>query len=273
MLKIPIQYANYTEHQCKVTNDLRTLNKGALQLSFLWCTVPCIGTTENGIRHEWNHGIHLLTNASCFHWFLWEIAKLQCFLKIGASPSPFDGIIETISMVFSWNIFQTYNCMFIFENYVFKFWKATKNTKCMWSSCSIVTGLPEQIYCYRRVCSIPDKWKITVRISVIISKIPKFRKWQLFINAEYIKIKVVQQLVCNSVFTKKEFKRPKLLCRTLYAVSFVLSVVIVITFIMMICLQYHSSERYDMSLVTRKPVFRVSDEVRLKPACAATEAS
>ena len=28
-----------------------------------------------------------------------------------------------------------------------------------------------------------------------------------------------------------------------------------------------------MSLVTRKPVFRVFDQVRLKPACAATEAS
>ena len=29
----------------------------------------------------------------------------------------------------------------------------------------------------------------------------------------------------------------------------------------------------NMSLVTRKPVFGVFDKVRLKPACAATEAS
>ena len=30
---------------------------------------------------------------------------------------------------------------------------------------------------------------------------------------------------------------------------------------------------YNMSLITRKPVFGVSDQVRLKPACSATEAS
>ena len=34
----------------------------SLQLSFLWCTVPCIGTTENGIRHKWNHDILSLTS-------------------------------------------------------------------------------------------------------------------------------------------------------------------------------------------------------------------
>ena len=28
-----------------------------------------------------------------------------------------------------------------------------------------------------------------------------------------------------------------------------------------------------MSLITRKPVFEIFDQVRLKPACAATEAS
>ena len=31
--------------------------------------------------------------------------------------------------------------------------------------------------------------------------------------------------------------------------------------------------RYHMSLVTRKPVFGVFNQVRLKPACSATEAS
>ena len=130
--------------------------KRIIQLSFLWCAVPYIGTTENGIRHEWNHDTRSLTSTSCFHfhWFLWGIAKLWCFLKIGAPLSLFDGIIETILMAFSWNIFQAYNRMFIFENNVFKFQKATKNTKCTWSSCSIVTGLAEQMHCNRRVCSI-----------------------------------------------------------------------------------------------------------------------
>ena len=31
--------------------------------------------------------------------------------------------------------------------------------------------------------------------------------------------------------------------------------------------------KHKMSLIMRKPVFRVSNQVRLKPACAATEAS
>ena len=30
---------------------------------------------------------------------------------------------------------------------------------------------------------------------------------------------------------------------------------------------------FNMSLITRKPVFGVSDQVRLKPACSATETS
>ena len=123
----------------------------SLQLSFLWCTV--LFTTENGIRHEWHQDPRSLKSTS---WFLWEIAKLWCFLKIGASLFLFDGIIETISMAFSWNIFQAYNRMFIFEKNVFTFWNATKSTKCTCSSCSIVTGLAGQIYCYRRVCSIPE---------------------------------------------------------------------------------------------------------------------
>ena len=55
-----------------------------------------------------------------FSLVLWEIAKLWYLLKIRASLSPFDGIIETISMAFSWNIFQAYHRMFIFENNVFK---------------------------------------------------------------------------------------------------------------------------------------------------------
>ena len=159
----------YSEHQWKVTNHSRTFYKGTLLvlseqrtavisafIFVVYSPVPCIGTTENGIRHEWNHDMRSLTSTSCFHWFLWEIAKLWCFLKIGASLSLFDGIIETISMAFSWNIFQIYNRMFIFENNVFKFWKAKKSTKCTCSSCSIVTGLTEQIYYYRRVCSIPE---------------------------------------------------------------------------------------------------------------------
>ena len=35
--------------------------------------------------------------------------------EIGASLSLFDGTIELISTAFSWNIFQAYNRMFIFE--------------------------------------------------------------------------------------------------------------------------------------------------------------
>ena len=31
--------------------------------------------------------------------------------------------------------------------------------------------------------------------------------------------------------------------------------------------------RWEVSLVTRKPLFGVSDQIRLKPACSATEAS
>ena len=40
-------------------------------------------------------------------------------------------------------------------------------------------------------------------------------------------------------------------------------------------IHFHLSEmtRYHMSLVTRKPVFGVCDQVRLKPACSATETS
>ena len=40
--------------------------------------------------------------------------------------------------------------------------------------------------------------------------------------------------------------------------------------VLLFCCRYHCF--YHMSLVTRKPVFGVSDQVRLKPACAATEA-
>ena len=69
-----------------------------------------------------NHDTRSLKSTSCFHWFLWEIAKLWWFLKIGASLSLVDEITETISMAFSRNIFQAYNRMFIFENNVFKFW-------------------------------------------------------------------------------------------------------------------------------------------------------
>ena len=123
---------------------------------FSFFVVYSIGTTENGIRHKWNHDTCSLTSISCFHWFLWEIAKLWCFLKIWPSLFLSDGIIETISMAFSWNIFQAYNRMFIFENNVFKFWNATKSTKCTGGSFSIVIGLAEQFYCYRRVCSIPE---------------------------------------------------------------------------------------------------------------------
>ena len=36
----------------------------SLQLSFLRCTVPCIGTTGNGIRHEYNHETRSLTSTS-----------------------------------------------------------------------------------------------------------------------------------------------------------------------------------------------------------------
>ena len=104
----------------------------SVQLSFLWCTVQCIGTTENGIHHIWLHDTHLLMNTRCFHWVLWQLAKLWWFLKVWASLTLFDGIIGTILMVFSKNIFQA---CFVLKIMFSHFGKPRKSTKCMCSSC------------------------------------------------------------------------------------------------------------------------------------------
>ena len=45
----------------------------SVQLSFLWCTVLCIGTTENGFRHTWMHDAFSFMNTRCFHWVLWDL--------------------------------------------------------------------------------------------------------------------------------------------------------------------------------------------------------
>ena len=77
----------------------------SVQFSFLWCTVLCIDTTENGVRHTWMHDTLSLMNTRCFHWVLWELANWWWLLNVWASLALFDGIIETISMAFSRNIY------------------------------------------------------------------------------------------------------------------------------------------------------------------------
>ena len=94
----------------------------SVQLSFLWCTVLWIGTTENGVRHTWMNNTLFLMNTRCFHWVLWELEKWWWFLKVCASLALFVGIIETILMAYSRNIFPAYTHMFVFENNFFAFW-------------------------------------------------------------------------------------------------------------------------------------------------------
>ena len=74
----------YTEHQWSYHWLAYCLNTGghsvlsgqriavcsSVQLSFLWCTVLCIGTSENGIHHTWMHYTLSLMNSRCFHWVL-----------------------------------------------------------------------------------------------------------------------------------------------------------------------------------------------------------
>ena len=123
----------------------------SVQLSFLWCTVLWIGTTENSVCHKWMHYTLSLMSTRCFHRVLWELAKWWWFLKVWASLALFDGIIKTISMAFSRNIFQAYIDMFVFENNVFTFWQTAKSTKCTCSSCPLVAGLGKWFYCSRHV--------------------------------------------------------------------------------------------------------------------------
>ena len=101
----------------------------SVQLSFLWCTVLWNGTTENGVRHTWMHDTLSVMNTRCFHWVLWELAKFWWFLKVWASFTLYDGIIETISIAFSYNLFQSYTGIYVFENNVLHFDKQRKAQK------------------------------------------------------------------------------------------------------------------------------------------------
>ena len=117
--KLPLTRVHLTQEHTWIFLD-RELP--SVQLSVLWCSVLWIGTTENRVRHKWMHDTRSLMNIRCFHWVLWELAKWRWFLKVWASLALFDGIIETISMAFSRNIFQAYTGIFVFENNVFTFW-------------------------------------------------------------------------------------------------------------------------------------------------------
>ena len=117
--KLPMTRVHLTQEQIWIFLD-RELP--SVQLSFLWYTVLWIGTTENGVRHTWMHDALSLMNTRYFHWVLWELAKWWWFLKVWTSLALFDGIIETISMAFSRNIFQAYTGIFVFKNNVFTFW-------------------------------------------------------------------------------------------------------------------------------------------------------
>ena len=117
--KLPLTRVHLTQKHIWISLD-RELP--SVQLSFLWCTILWISTTENGVRHTWMHDTVSVMNTRCFHWVLWKLAKWWWFLKVWACLAVFDGIIETISMAFSRNIFQAYTGIFVFENNVFTFW-------------------------------------------------------------------------------------------------------------------------------------------------------
>ena len=91
--KLPLTRVQLTQEQIWIFLD-RELP--SVQLSFLWCTVLWIGTTEKGVRHTWMHDTLSVMNTRCFHWVLWELAKWWWVLKVWASLGLFDGIIETI---------------------------------------------------------------------------------------------------------------------------------------------------------------------------------
>ena len=114
--KLPLTRVPFTQEHFWIFLD-RELP--SVQLSFLWCTVLWIGITENGVRHTWMHDTLSLMNTRCFHWGLWELAKWWWFLKVWASFTLFDGIIETISMAFSRNIFQAYTGIIVFQKLMF----------------------------------------------------------------------------------------------------------------------------------------------------------
>ena len=96
----------YTEHR----NIFLDTELPSVQLSFLWCTVLGIGTTEKVfVRRECTLPF---TNE---HRVLWELAKWWWLLKVWASLALFDRIIETISMAFSRNIFQAYSGIFVLK--------------------------------------------------------------------------------------------------------------------------------------------------------------
>ena len=117
--KLPLTRVHLTQEYIWIFLDIEL---SSVQLSFLWCTVLWRGTIENGVRHTWMHDTLSLMNTRWFHWVLWELAKWWWFLNVWASLALFDGIIKTISMAFSRNIFQAYTGMFAFENNVFTFW-------------------------------------------------------------------------------------------------------------------------------------------------------
>ena len=121
--KLPLTRVHLTQEHIWIFLDKAL---PSVQLSFLWCTVLWIGTTENGVRHTWMHDTLSLMNSRCLHWVLWELAKWWWFLKVWTSLALFDGIIETISMAFSRNIFQAYTGRFlkIMFSHFDKPWKA-----------------------------------------------------------------------------------------------------------------------------------------------------
>ena len=112
----------YTEHQWKVTNDKRTLNKGALlvlpeqRTAVISAFIFVMYSPMYRFYRKW-----------CSSWMKsWHEHQLFPLVSMGnrkvvvlhenwSLAFSIDGIIEIISMAFSWNIFQAYNRMFIFE--------------------------------------------------------------------------------------------------------------------------------------------------------------
>ena len=141
----------YTEHQWKVTNDSRTLNKGALlglsEQRIAVCSAFIFVVYRPMYRYyrkwfsSWMKSWHPFVN------------EHQLFSLVSTENSKVVALPENWSLAFS--IFMEY--LSGIQPHVY-FWKCFqilkihKKTK----SCSIVTGLAEQIYCYRCVCNIPE---------------------------------------------------------------------------------------------------------------------
>ena len=141
-----------TEHQWKVTNDSRTLNKGALLVLSEQLTAAIsafIFVVYSPMYRYYRKWYSSWMNA--WHPFVYE-HQLFSFVSMGNCK---DVVLpENLSLAFSiwWNNRNHFDGVFMeylsgiqphvyFENNVFKFWKATKSTKCTCSSCSILTRL------------------------------------------------------------------------------------------------------------------------------------